>query len=82
MHLKVIFLGVAGVQSKTLGVTVSFLRPCFLPRSCEYLNLLAPEWSGVKKEALDRMPVMDEQAFRERWVVISCVLFSTAFPVP
>ena len=38
-------------------------------RSCEYLNLLSPQWDVVKKEALDRMPVMDEQAFQERWVV-------------
>ncbi|CAM9688539.1 unnamed protein product [Ectocarpus sp. 4 AP-2014] len=35
-------------------------------RSCEYLNLLSPQWDVVKKEALDRMPVMDEEAFRER----------------
>ncbi|CAM9097441.1 unnamed protein product [Scytosiphon promiscuus] len=35
-------------------------------RSCEYLNLLSPQWDVVKKEALDRMPVMDEQAFQER----------------
>ncbi|CAM9334045.1 unnamed protein product [Ascophyllum nodosum] len=35
-------------------------------RSCEYLNLLSPEWDGAKKEALERMPVMDEQTFRER----------------
>ena len=53
-----------------------------LRRSCEYLNLLSPEWDGAKKEALERMPVMDEQTFRERYVGVIGVRMRVYPPHP
>jgi hypothetical protein len=41
-------------------------------RSVEYLVLLGEEWSGLRPDVLQQMPVLDIEALRERQVVVGC----------